>query len=106
MLTLRLPLFFVALSTGAAFAEDTELQVGRFQALVGSEIRDDDQGSEDPGIWIVDTATGGLAFCQSGLVNMVKTDDGYTIGEPAVSCTPWHLPSAGNDLTGIHKPAE
>lgn len=105
MLTLRLILYFVSLSTGAAFAQNTELQVGRFQALVGSEIREKDEGSEDPGIWIVDTATGGLAFCQSGLVNMVKTDDGYTIGEPAVSCTPWKLPNA-SDLTGIQDPAE
>ena len=103
MLTLRLILYFVSLSTGAAFAQNTELQVGRFQALVGSEIREKDEGSEDPGIWIVDTATGGLAFCQSGLVNMVKTDDGYTIGEPAVSCTPWKLPGASS---GVQEPAE
>lgn len=99
MLTLRLILLFVVLSSTSAFAQSTELQVGRFQALAGSEIRDKDQGTEDPGIWIVDTATGGLAFCQSGLINTVKTDDGYTIGEPAVSCTPWELPNASDELS-------
>jgi hypothetical protein len=92
-LTCRLILTFFALSTGTAFAQGAELQVGRFQALPGSEIRDKDEGTEDPGIWIVDTATGELAFCQSGLVNVVETDAGYTIGEPKVSCTPWEEPS-------------
>ena len=98
MLKLRLIMSFWALSSGTAVAQNTDLQVGRFQAIVGSELRDNDEETEDPGIWIFDTATGGLAFCQSGLVNIAVTDDGYTIGKPAVSCTPWKLPGVSSDL--------
>ncbi len=70
---------------------------GRYQAFVGSEIRDKDEGTEDPGIWIVDTESGQLAFCQAGLINVEKTAEGYTIGEPKVSCTPWQRPEADVD---------
>lgn len=83
------------------FAQDSNFQLGRYQALTGSEIRDKDKGTEDPGVWLLDTATGKLAFCQSGVINLVEIDEGYTIGEPRVSCTPWEFPEPDDDPLGI-----
>lgn len=73
-------------------ADANDIQVGRYQAFVGSEIRDMDDGTEDPGVWLWDTATGRIAFCQSGLINVVELEE-WKIGEPRVSCTPWQRPS-------------
>lgn len=97
--------FLIACGTNA-HAQDDDLNLGRFQAFPGSEIRDKDEGTEDPGVWLLDTATGQIAFCQSGLINMVETDEGYKIGEPRVSCTPWKSPESDNDPLGIRSEIE
>jgi len=97
--------FLIACGSGA-FAQESGPQIGRYQAFPGSEIRDKDEGTEDPGVWLLDTATGQIAFCQSGLINMVETDEGYKIGEPRVSCTPWKSPMADDDPLGIRSDLE
>ena len=97
--------FLIAFTSGA-IAQDDDVHIGRFQAFQGSEIRDKDEGTEDPGVWLLDTATGQIAFCQSGLINMVETDEGYKIGEPRVSCTPWKSPVPDDDPLGIRSELE
>jgi len=85
------------LMAGQAHSQDNDPLSGRYQAFPGSEIRDTTEGMEDPGIWLLDTQTGRLAFCQSGLINMIETDEGYKIGTPRVSCTPWKFPVSDID---------
>jgi len=82
-----------SLMAGQAHSQDN----GRYQAIPGSEIRDKTEGTEDPGIWLLDTESGQVAFCQSGLINMIETDEGYKIGTPRVSCTPWKSPVSDID---------
>ena len=58
------------LLAGQAHSQD----IGRYQVISGSEIRDKDEGTEDPGVWLLDTQSGRIAFCQSGLINMIETE--------------------------------
>ena len=80
-------------------ADENDTQLGRYQAFVSSETRDKDDGAEDPGVWLLDTATGQIAFCRyaSGFTDPVDMGEGITIaektGEPMVGCTPWEIPS-------------
>ncbi len=87
-------------------ADENDTQLGRYQAFVSSETRDKDDGAEDPGVWLLDTATGQIAFCRysSGWVEVGKTDpvendEEWRIvektGEPMVACTAWAVPKSG-----------
>lgn len=84
-----------------ADGNEAPLPLGRYQAFVSSEIRDKDDITEGSGVWLLDTATGQIAFCRhtSGLINIHETDDGITIaevaGEHMVACTAWAVPKSG-----------
>ncbi len=86
--------------SSSADGNEAPLPLGRYQAFVSSEIRDKHDVAEKS-VWLLDTATGQIAFCRhtSGLINIHETDDGITIaevaGEHMVACTPWAVPKSG-----------
>lgn len=110
--------FLIAFGSGAV-AQGDDVQIGRFQAFPGSDTWD-----KNPGVWLLDTATGRIAFCQSGLINLDDTHEGNAPTQGTdqgglfdhlvppnnsglrVSCAPWKSPMPDDDPLGIRSELE